>query len=251
MEINVKLESFEGPMDLLFHLIVKNKIDIYDIPIAQLTDQYLECIDAMNPENMESMSDFLVMAATLIEIKSRMLLPKPEMEEDEEGEDPREALVNRLLEYKRFKEMAFNFDEKQKKAGYVFYKQPDKELISEIRRDVPKNIEDILSGADLKMLFSAFEEVLRRQEVKTDKIRSRFKSVTREVFSIEDKISHIDNLLKLHKNISFNKIFQKQASKNEIVVTFLAMLELIKMKQIKICQEKLFDEIIISRYEEA
>lgn len=251
MDLNIKLESFEGPMDLLFHLIVKNKIDIYDIPIAELTDQYLEYVDAMNSSNMESMSEFLVMAATLIEIKSRILLPKPEPEEDEEGVDPREALVNRLLEYKRFKEMADTFDQRQKTAGFNYYKTADKDIISQIRRDVPKSIEDILNGADLQMLFNAFEEVLRRQEVKTDKIRSKFNSVTREVFTIEDKINHIDNLLKLHRTISFKGIFRKQSSKNEIVVTFLAMLELIKMKQIKIQQDNIFDEIIISKYEES
>lgn len=249
MDITIKLESFEGPMELLLHLIAKNKMNIYDIPIAELTDQYLGFIDTLDPNSMESMSEFLVMAATLIEIKSRMLLPKQETEEDGEEIDPREALVNRLIEYKRFKQMAEDFNERQRDAGYSYYKMPDKEIIARVRKDVPKTIDDILYGADMEMLFNAFEEVLRRREVKTDKVRAGFNSVTREVFTMEDKIKHIGNLLTLNSKITFRSIFREKASKNEIVVTFLAMLELIKLKQIKIQQDSLFDEIIITSYE--
>ena len=251
MDINIKLDAFEGPMELLLHLIAKNKMNIYDIPIAELTDQYLSCIDTLDPNSMESMSEFLVMAATLIEIKSRMLLPRPEDDEEEEEGDPREALVNRLIEYKRFKEMAGELDERQKDAGYSYYKLPDKELIDKIRKDVPKSIDDILYGADMDMLMDAFKEVLRRCEVRTDKVRAGFNSVTREIFTIEDKIKHITNLLTLNSRITFRSVFRRKASKNEIVVTFLAMLELIKIKKIYIQQDHLFDEIVISPYKEA
>ena len=251
MDINIKLDAFEGPMELLLHLISKNKMNIYDIPIAELTDQYLSCIDTLDPNSMESMSEFLVMAATLIEIKSRMLLPRPEDDEEEEEGDPREALVNRLIEYKRFKEMAGELDERQKDAGYSYYKLPDKELIDKIRKDVPKSIDDILYGADMDMLMDAFKEVLRRREVRTDKVRAGFNSVTREIFTIEDKIKHITNLLTLNSRITFRSVFRRKASKNEIVVTFLAMLELIKIKKIYIQQDHLFDEIVISPYKEA
>ena len=251
MDINIKLDAFEGPMELLLHLISKNKMNIYDIPIAELTDQYLSCIDTLDPNSMESMSEFLVMAATLIEIKSRMLLPHPEDDEEEEEGDPREALVNRLIEYKRFKEMAGELDERQKDAGYSYYKLPDKELIDKIRKDVPKSIDDILYGADMDMLMDAFKEVLRRREVRTDKVRAGFNSVTREIFTIEDKIKHITNLLTLNSRITFRSVFRRKASKNEIVVTFLAMLELIKIKKIYIQQDHLFDEIVISPYKEA
>ncbi|MBQ9605152.1 MAG: segregation/condensation protein A, partial [Firmicutes bacterium] len=209
MDINIKLDAFEGPMELLLHLIAKNKMNIYDIPIAELTDQYLSCIDTLDPNSMESMSEFLVMAATLIEIKSRMLLPSLEDEEDEEEGDPREALVNRLIEYKRFKEMADGLDERQKDAGYSYYKLPDKELIEKIRRDVPKSMDDILYGADMDMLLEAFKEVMRRREVRTDKVRAGFNSVTREIFTIEDKIKHITNLLTLNSNITFRSVFRK------------------------------------------
>ena len=251
MDINIKLDAFEGPMELLLHLIAKNKMNIYDIPIAELTDQYLSCIDTLDPNSMESMSEFLVMAATLIEIKSRMLLPRPEDDEEEEEGDPREALVNRLIEYKRFKEMAGELDKRQKDAGYSYYKLPDKELIDKIRKDVPKSIDDILYGADMDMLMDAFKEVLRRREVRTDKVRAGFNSVTREIFTIEDKIKHITNLLTLNSRITFRSVFRRKASKNEIVVTFLAMLELIKIKKIYIQQDHLFDEIVISPYKEA
>lgn len=238
-------------MELLLHLIAKNKMNIYDIPIAELTDQYLSCIDMLDTGSMDSMSEFLVMAATLIEIKSRMLLPKPETDGEEEEADPREALINRLIEYKRFKEMADELDFRQRSAGYSYYKMPDDRLIERIRREAPKSVDDILYGADMEMLMAAFEDVLRRREIKTDKVRAGFNSVTREIFTIEDKKRHITNLLTLNRTITFKSIFRKNASKNEIVVTFLAMLELIKIKEIFIRQDGLFGEIEITQYDKA
>ncbi len=250
MDMKIKLESFEGPMDLLYSLIVKNKIDIYDIPIALITEQYLEYINTMNKYNMENLSEFLIMASTLIEIKSRLLLPK-EVDENNEEIDPREELVNRLIEYKRFKGIAEEFDVKQKSAGYVYYKGSDKELIKQIRKDVPKEISDILKDATGDMLFRAFQEVLRRQELRTDKIRSSFNSVKHEEFTLEEKIEQLTGLIKNKRKFSFFNIFSRASSKNEIVTTFLAMLQLIKEKKIKILQEENFDDITITTYEEA
>ena len=250
MDINIKLDSFEGPMDLLYSLIIKNKIDIYDIPIAEITDQYLGYVDAMERANMDNISEFVVMAATLIEIKSKMLLPK-EVDENNEEIDPRAELVQRLIEYKKFKMLAVDFNDKQKKSGFTFYKKEDRDIISKVRKDVPREISDILKGADSNMLFNAFREVLRRQEVKTDKIRSGFNSVQREEFTIEEKIQHIKNLLILKGSIGFFEIFDDNSSKNEIVVTFLAMLELIKTKVIVVEQAQIFDDIKISVYKEA
>jgi segregation and condensation protein A len=257
IKIEIRLDSFEGPMDLLYALIIKNKIDINDIPIALITDQYLECINRYEEENrnvtMNSMSDFIVMAATLIEIKSKMLLPK-EVNENNEEIDPREELVKRLIEYKHFKSLAKTFDAKQRQSGYCYYKSSDSELIKKIRADVPKQISDILGDADMDMLMNAFEEVLRRQEVRTDKIRSRFNSVEREQFTIESKIDYILNLLEVNGTVMFKSVFRyEQGSyrmhKSEIIATFLAMLELIKNKKIKVFQEKTFDDIEISLYE--
>ncbi len=250
MDVNIRLESFEGPMDLLYSLIIKNKIDIYDIPIAQLTEQYLAYVEKMKQYNMESISEFIIMAATLIEIKSKMLLPK-ELDENNEEIDPREELVSRLIEYKKFKGIAMDFNEKQKNAGYSYFKDSDKDIIDKIRKDVPRSVEDILNGADGQMLINAFYEVLRRREVITDKIRSSFNSVDREKFTLEEKTEHIERLIKKNKKISFFKIFKKSSSKNEIVVTFLAMLQLIKDKKILISQERIFEDITITSYKEA
>ncbi len=250
MELNIKLNSFEGPMDLLYGLVIKNKIDIYDIPIAVITDQYLAYVNAMERANMDNISEFVVMAATLIEIKSKMLLPK-EVDENNEEIDPRAELVQRLIEYKKFKQLAETFNDKQKKSGFSFYKGEDKDIIQRVRKDVPKEISDILKGADSNMLFNAFREVLKRQELKTDKVRSTFNSVTREEFTIEEKIQYIKNMLILRGSVNFFEIFENDSSKNEIVVTFLAMLELIKAKVIMAEQSDLFDDIIISAYKEA
>ena len=234
----------------LWSLIVKNKIDIYDIPIALITEQYLEYINAMGKYNMENISEFLIMASTLIEIKSRLLLPK-EVDENNEEIDPREELVQRLIEYKRFKGIAEEFNIKQKSAGYSYYRGSDRELIKKIKKDVPKEISDILNGATGDMLFRAFREVLRRQELKTDKIRSGFNSVEREEFTLEEKLEQLTNLISTKRRFSFFNIFSSTSSKNEIVTTFLAMLQLIKEKKIKIIQEEIFEDITITTYEEA
>ena len=249
MDLTFKLESFEGPLELLFHLIEKNKIDIYDIPIALLTEQYLEYLDNMEKTDMDSLSEFMVMAATLIEIKSKMLLPKPQLEEEEEV-DPREELVSRLIEYKRFKMLAEQLSYVQDRTGHRIFRREDKEIIARVRKDVPKEVDEILNGADMDMLFKAFSEVLKRKEVKVDKIRSTFKSVTRETFTIEGKIEYIENMLKLKGEVKFSEFFRPNSSRNEKIATFLAMLELIKIKKIFITQKALFDEIIIVAYKE-
>lgn len=248
-DLNVKLESYEGPFDVLFRLIEKNKIDIYDIPISQLTDQYMEFIQSMETDDMDSMSEFIVMAAALLEIKSKMLLPKEE-KEDKEEEDPREELVRRLLEYKRFKKAAEILHEKDKTAGTSFFKEADKTILSEIKDIVPKDINEILNGADLNMLYAAFEEVLKRREDKRDKIRSGFNSVKKAVFSINDKISYITDLLIVNNRLSFKDIFRTDTTRAEVVVTFLAMLELIKIRKINVKQDSVFDEIIITGVKE-
>lgn len=245
MNIEFKLETFEGPLDLLLHLIEKNKIDIYDIPIGELTDQYIEYISDLKNRSMDNMSEFMLMAATLIEIKSNMLLPKVKTEEVEEI-DPREELVNRLIEYKKFKKVAEIFDEKQKFSEVYLYKVPDNELIHQIRENQPKEISDILDGVDLNVLYQAFQDVLKRQDIKKDKIRGGFNSVSRDLFTIEDKIQYITDLLFLRKQFKFTEAFNKNSSKSEVVVTFLAVLELIKIKKITIKQEKNFDDIFIT-----
>ena len=172
-----------------------------------------------------------------------------EVDENNKEIDPREELVNRLIEYKKFKTLAKDFASKQKLAAYNYFKGGDKAIISKVRKDVPREISDILNGVDMEMLFNAFEEVLKRQEVKVDKVRSKFNSVQREEFTIESKIKYINNLLELNKTVSFFNIFDYKASKGEIVATFLAILELIRNNGLKIKQTKQFGDIIMY-YEE-
>lgn len=245
MDIEFKLEVFEGPLDLLFHLIEKNKIDIYDIPIGELTDQYMEYISDLKNRNMDNMSEFLIMAATLLEIKSKTLLPKPQTAKEDE-EDPREELVNKLLEYKKFKKIAEIFDEKQQFSEVYLFKSADSEIISKIKENTPKEIDEILNGVNLDMLYRALQDVLKRQDIRKDKIRSGFNSVSRDLFTINDKIQYISDLLFLKKEFKFREAFKKDASKSEVVVTFLAVLELIKIKKISVTQKNNFDEIYIS-----
>jgi len=242
VDISVKLDAYEGPIGLLYSLIEKNEIDIYDIPIAQIADQYMEIVSAFPPD-MESLSLFLVMAATLLEIKAKMLLPSKK-NEDEEELDPREELVRRLLEYKKFKEISEILRDKGSSYFTVVYKEADetvKGLLSLPNRDM----DELLEGIDTEALFAVFVDVLNRKELKVDKIRASFNSVKKDEFTIEKKIVHLKSLLKLKKKLKFSELFDENADKPEIVVTFLALLELIKQKEVGVRQVGVFKEIVI------
>ena len=238
--LQIKLEEFEGPLDLLLKLIDKNKIDIYDIPISKLTDDYLYYIKHSNTIDMEEMSHFIVMATTLLEIKSKLLLPKEKDEQTDEEIDPREELVKMIAE-KLYNTEVF--------ADKVIFKNADKNIIDSIKIKIEPTVDEMLEGITLKDLYNVFEEVLKRKELRTDKIRSSFKSVTKALYNINDKINYIKDLIILNSKISFNKIFEESSSKEEVVVTFLAVLELIKTKDIKVIQQDIFDEIIITQGE--
>lgn len=246
--INVKLEAFEGPFDLLYHLIEKNEIDIYDIPISELTDQYITYLNAYGNKNMDGMSKFLVMAATLIEIKSKMLLPNPKVEAEEDNIDPRDELVLKLIEYKRFKSITEKFKESQEKASLLLFKEGDAN-ISVFKKEEVQELEEFLDGISMSDIFKAFEEVMSRKELKIDKVRSSFKSVERDLYNIDDKINFIKDLLILTPKIRFSEIFRNDTRKMEVVVTFLALLELIKMKSVFVSQDSIFKEIIIMNYD--
>ena len=243
--LQIKLEEFEGPFDLLLKLIDKNKIDIYDIPISKLTDDYLYYIKHKNLIDMEEMSQFILMATTLLEIKSKMLLPREKDEETNEEIDPREELVKKLIEYKKYKMIAQELLNTEVFSEKVMFKEADIKAINSIKINIEPTIDEILDGITLKELYNVFEEVLKRKEQKTDKIRSNFKSVTKALYNINDKIKYIKDLIILNSKINFNKIFEESASKAEVVVTFLAVLELIKTKDIKVIQQNIFDDIII------
>lgn len=246
MAIEVKLTAFEGPLDLLLHLIRKNKVNIYDIPIAMITEQYLEYLDKMREANLDIMSEFLVMAATLLKIKSQMLLPK-EVNEDGEEEDPRAELVHRLIEYKMYKYASEELKDREVEAGKCFYKVSTlpKEVATYREPIRPKEIIE-RQGVTLEQLKDIFEFVMRRRNDKLDPVRSQFGEIKQDEVKIEDKMTHIQKHIKQSKWMSFQELLEKQSSKVEIVVTFLALLELMKMGDIQVTQEDIGTDILIS-----
>ena len=245
MALEVKLQVFEGPLDLLLHLIEKNKVDIYDIPIVLITEQYLEYIRQMETDDMNIMSEFLVMAATLIDIKCRMLLPK-EVNEEGEEEDPRAELVQKLLEYKMYKYMSFELKDRHIDAVKNFYKKPTMPKEIEQYRP-PVDYEELLGDMNLVKLQEIFESVMRKQEDKIDPIRASFGKIEKEEIDMEVKTQYIEKYIFSHKKISFRDLLEKQNSKAEVIVTFLVVLELMKVGKIDIRQEHTFDDIEITR----
>lgn len=247
MPLSVKLEVFEGPLDLLLHLIEKNKVDIYDIPIVEITNQYLDYIKQMESRDMNVMSEFLVMAATLVDIKCRMLLPK-EVDEDGVEEDPRAELVQKLLEYKMYKYMAFELKDMQMDAGCSLTK---KETLPEDVKNFrePINYEELIGDMNLTRLHEIFSEMMKREENKIDPIRNNFGNIQKEEVDSEAKLSYIENIIRTTKRFSFRSLLEKQGSKLEIIVSFLVILELMKMGRIYIEQDDLFDDIMITSNE--
>ena len=244
MGIPVKLQVFEGPLDLLLHLIDKNKIDIYDIPIVAITNQYMEYINAMEKADLNVMSEFLVMAATLLDIKCKMLLPKEENEEGEE-EDPRQELVEQLLEYKLYKYMASELKERQMNSEYIMYK--DATVPEEVTEyEEPVDMDLLIGDLTLTKLNVIFKDVMKRQVNKIDPVRSKFGKIQKEEVTVADKLEYITEYAKGHKNFSFRALLSKQSSKTQIVVTFLAILQLMKEGTITIEQEQPFDDILIT-----
>ena len=243
MALQVKLEAFEGPLDLLLHLIDKNKVDIYDIPIVEITEQYLDYIRQMETEDMNIMSEFLVMAATLLDIKCQMLLPK-EVDENGEEEDPREELVRKLLEYKMYKYMSLELKDKQLDAQKYFYREQD--LPEEVEGDKPPlDYEELFGDLTLSKLHEMFKQVVRKQEDKIDPIRSTYGNIEKDEVDMEERVVHVENYLRTHKSFSFRDLLEKQTSKLNVIVTFLVMLELMKVGKIVISQEEIFDDILI------
>ena len=244
MSLEVKLQVFEGPLDLLMHLIDKNKIDIYDIPIVTITEQYMEYINAMQRDDMEVTSEFLVMAATLIDIKCKMLLPK-EVNEDGEEEDPRAELVEKLLEYKMYKFMADELKDRQQEADLQWYRT--RNIPKEVREyEAPIDFSDLIGDATLSKLNSIFQELLKRQEDKVDPIRSRFGNIEKEEIDMDAKTLYIRAYIREHQRFSFRQLLEKQHSKTEIIVTFLVMLEEMKLGEIEIEQDETFGDIMIT-----
>ena len=232
-EYTFRLEGFEGPLDLLLHLIQKNELDIFNIPISLITEQYLEYLHLMKVLNLDVAGEYLLMASTLLHIKSRMLLPKSSQVEEEEEEDPRAELVRRLLEYQKYKNAAIEIEKMPLLERDVFIRLTPAEAEEEPEEE---RIE-----VNLFELLEAFREVLKK--VKPETVHE----VVLEHISVEAKILEILAVLeKENRSIAFHRLFPEQASRRLVVVTLLAILELVKMKRIRIFQMAAFETIRIS-----
>lgn len=231
----VTLDNFDGPLDLLLHLIKEQDIDIYDIKIEEITRQYLDFIHNMQELNLSVASEYLVMASELIEMKSKMLLPKKkEMDEDEFEEDPRELLIERLLAYKKYKEVTSEFKELELTRKLVFTKEP--ENLSYYAKE-----EDNKENLGISDLIEAFNALIRKKEL--DKPIAT--KITKKELSVSDKVIKIRSILKMRKKVNFEELFEVE-TKEEIIISFLSILEMVKKDEIILKQDNNFNSIVIS-----
>jgi len=235
MSYKIKLEMFEGPLDLLLYLVKKDHLNIYDIPISRVTEQYLQYLNLMQLLDLNIAGEFLVMAATLMEIKSRMLLPAEESLDEKEQEDPRQELVKRLLEYEKFKQIAETLRQKETDQREVF-KRPQAEA-----EKVAFKEKEVYFEASIFDLINAFSAALK------DVPKEVFYEVIKDEFTIEEKVHEILHHLLEVQSVKLSELFSKAKNKIEVIVTFLAILELAKMKEIVARQSELFQEIEIAR----
>jgi len=235
--ITIRLEAFEGPLDLLLHLIKKEEIDIWNIPIARITEQYLEYIQIMEDMNINLAGEWLMMAATLIYIKSRMLVPEEPKDDlpEEGGEDPRNELVYQLLEHQKFKNAAEMLYTREELENAVWNKLP-----SEVLEDGSEVV-----AVTLFDLLRAFHEVVQRFEAQ------RVIELEHEEVTVEQKIADIRKLFLVHDRLQFSSFFGEVRSKRHLIVLFLALLELVRLREVWLYQKKAFDEIHISKIKEA
>lgn len=231
----VRLEKFEGPLDLLLHLIKKNEVSIYDIPIALITHQYLEYLSVMKSLNLAVAGEFLVMAATLVQIKSRMLLPADETQDaEEDGPDPREELVRRLLEYKQYKEAAGQLDNRERLWREIF--QRDQAPAPTVRTS-----ETLLDDLTLFDLVDALQGVLARTPDR------RLIEITPENLTVKDRMNAILESLEGKESMPFPDLFEGARERLVIIVTFLALLELIRLNLVRVFQAETFGPILVTR----
>ena len=237
-DYKVKLEVFEGPLDLLLYLIKKEEVDIYDIPIERITTQYMEYLSLMKLLNLEVAGEFLVMAATLMYIKSRMLLPVDQQVTDveaEEGEDPRWELIRQLVEYKKFKDAALQLGRREEEQSQLYPRQVG-DLGLAVEPDLP------LADVGIFDLINAFNQVLKKASERED-----FREIFEERFTVSDKIEEILYTLRDRVGILFSALFAEVGSRAEVVVTFLALLELIRLKRLRVQQDEAFGEIQVTK----
>lgn len=241
MSVLYKLDTFEGPLDLLLHLIDKAEIDIHEVSISEITIQYMDYLHAMKELELEVTSEFLVMAATLLAIKSKQLLPKPPVFEDDyedwpdDGLDPRDELIQKLVEYRKFKQIAEQLRDKEFERSLVYSREPE-DMTPYMKQDKVNPVE----GIHLSDLIVAFQKALRRAAR-----RNIVATVQRDEISVKDRIRDIIDVLKQYETVRFSRLIRENMDRHEIVVTFLAILELMKMKHIRCFQHQLFDDIVI------
>lgn len=248
MSLNIKIENFEGPFDLLLHLIKKNEMDVYDIKIYDITTQYLDYINNMKEMDLEVTSEFIVIAATLLEIKSKMLLPKGDMDKEEaEEEDPRKDLIIKLIEYKKFKLVADFLKIKEETVGIMFSKKPE---IIEDKKIKQSNI-DILQDITILKLFNIYNDLISSYNNKMNTENMIEREIPLDKFKIEDKVMELSKRVFNEKRVIFSKIINECESKIEVVVSFLALLELIKLRVVSVIQEENFKEIYIEGVNES
>ena len=243
MDIAFKLNAFEGPLDLLLHLIEKNKVDIYDIPISMITDQYLEYLAEMDKHDAEVTSEFLVMAATLLDIKAKMLLPK---EVDAEGneEDPRAELVQKLMEYKMYKYMSVELKDKAITASKAMFKEAS--IPEEVAKyEPPIDLDVFVGNITIEKLKAVFDDVIKRNSELVNVEAMRYGRIQREAISIPDKITELRDFIGNHKQFSFRDFIEKQQTRMNIIVSFLAILELMKTGEIWAEQDGNDNDIIL------
>lgn len=241
MSLEIRLNAYEGPLDLLLKLIEKNKVDIYDIPIAMITDQYLEYVAGMNNTDLDVLSDFLVMASTLLDIKSKMLLP-PENDESGEEIDPRTELVERLIEYKEFKMISSELSGVYKDTPGAFFR--NESLPQEVKHHTPEiDVMSLTTENSLRLLSEAFRLLMARQADKVDPIRAGFGNIKKDPVRISDKLTHIFDFGPKKRHFSFRELIEAEKTRADCVVTFLACLELIKIGRLSVHQEESFSDI--------
>lgn len=245
MKYKVVLNTFEGPLDLLLHLIEKAKVDIYDIPISEITDQYMEYLNKAEEIDMEITSEFLVMASTLLEIKSKMLLPS--VKEDDEGiqmemeeVDPRMELVKRLVEYKKYKKAAEKLKAYEQRQNKIFYK-PKEEISQYIIEDIEEDT--ILDDIELGQLADILNNILKKRKIKTEPID--INEIQRDEITLEECMEDLKFRLKLERKINFSQLFDEDTTNSEIIITFLSILELAKLRYIRIKQKNNFSDIVL------
>ena len=244
--MDIILNNFEGPFDVLLSLIKENEMDIYDIKIAEITKQYLDYLNEIKSLDLELTSEFIVMAARLIEIKSKLLLPKSKEETEEEGIDPRKELMEKLIEYKKFKLAATYFKDKEDNSGVVFSKLP--EILIDNNEKVI--LSELLKNITLEGINTIYIQVMTRFKNKVNPSNTLQREIPVEVFRMEDKMQELKRRIHLERKMNFTSYIASCESKMEVVVSFLALLELIKIKAVTVYQDGSFAEILMERVEE-